>query len=214
MVEPNSEFIQLMWQVSPGEPLAYAASRCRNCEPAPKMTMRQQQDAKDLPAGRNRRYWRRILEVVLLAGLLFGLHKYQTHDLARGLAPSFEAQLLDGTLMTLSDYRGRPLLLQFWATWCPVCRLEQGSVDNIARDYQVLAVALDGTSNPELQQWMVDQGVAYPVIRDPSGRIARQYGVKGVPVSVIIDATGSIRFVEVGYTTEIGLRLRLWWVDV
>jgi peroxiredoxin len=177
------------------------------------MNMREQQDAKDLPAGRNRRYWRHILEVVLLAGLLFGVHQYRTRDLVRGLAPPFEVSLLDGASTTLSDYRGRPLLLQFWATWCPVCKLEQGSLDAIARDYQVLAVALDGMSAAELQQWMVEQGVSYPVARDPTGRVAQQYGVKGVPVSVIVDATGNIRFVEVGYTTETGLRLRLWWVD-
>ncbi len=176
--------------------------------------MRQQQDAKDLSAGRNRRYWRHILEVLLLAGLLFGLHKYQTRELVRGPAPPFETILLDGTSMTLSDYRGRPLLLHFWATWCPVCKLEQGSLDAIARDYQVLAVALDEASDAVLQQWMEDRGVSYPVARDPSGRIARQYGVQGVPASVIVDATGNIRFVEVGYTTETGLRLRLWWVDI
>lgn len=50
--------------------------------------------------------------------------------------------------------------------------------------------------------------------RDPSGQISGQFGVQGVPTSMILDASGIIRFIEVGYTTEVGLRLRLWWVDV
>jgi alkyl hydroperoxide reductase subunit AhpC len=60
---------------------------------------------------------------------------------------------------------------------------------------------LDGIGNSELQHWMVEQGVSYPVAADPTGQIAQQYGVKGVPASVIIDARGKIRFAEVGYTT-------------
>jgi peroxiredoxin len=192
--------------------IAYAPPGCQNCEPVSKIMM-QQQDARDLLAGRKRRYWRHILEAALLAGLLFGLHRYQIRDVPRGPAPPFQAVLLDGTSIALHDYRGRPLLLQFWATWCPVCKLEQGSLDAIARDYPVLTIALDSLSAAELRRWMTDRGLVYPVARDPEGRIAQRYGVKGVPVSVIVDTTGNVRFVEVGYTTEIGLRIRLWWVS-
>jgi len=66
----------------------------------------------------------------------------------------------------------------------------------------------------EISKWMSEKGVSYAVIRDPSGQISSQFGVQGVPTSIILDASGTIRFVEVGYTTEPGLRLRLWWVDV
>jgi len=59
---------------------------------------------------------------------------------------------------------------------------------------------------------MANKGVSYRVILDPSGHISGRFGVQGLPTSMIIDASGEISFVEVGYTTEIGLRLRLWWV--
>lgn len=158
-----------------------------------------------------RRWRRRLLEALLLAGVIVALHAWQTRDVARGTAPQFSARLLDGEAVSLSDYRGRPLLLQFWATWCPVCRLEQGSIDAIARDHQVLSVSLDDMGPTEMRQWMAEQGVSYPVSFDDNGRISRRYGVMGVPSSIIIDAQGEIRFVEVGYTTQTGLRLRLWW---
>lgn len=160
---------------------------------------------------RGRRRWRWLLEVALVAGVLFALHSYQTRNLAGGAAPAFEARLLDGTRVSLDDYRGKPLLLQFWATWCPVCRLEQDSIDALARDHPVLTVSLDEMNAADLQAWMVGQGVSYPVAIDESGELARLYGITGVPASFVIDGNGEIRFTEVGYTSETGLRLRLWW---
>lgn len=165
---------------------------------------------KSQPSPDGRR-WRRLLEALVFAGLIFGLHSYQTRNAVRGTAPEFGARLIDGGEVRLSDYRGRPLLLQFWATWCPVCRLETDSIDAIARDHQVLSVSLDEMSTTEMQGWLAEQGVSYPVVFDDNGQIARRYGVRGVPSSFIIDAQGNIRFVEVGYTTQAGLRLRLWW---
>lgn len=173
--------------------------------------MRYEQRRHGVSLSRPRRYGRAVLEVLLLVGLVVGLNKYLTRDLVRGTAPQFQAQLLDGGSTALSDFRGRPLLLQFWATWCPVCGLEQRSINAVSRDHQVLTVSLDDISDNELKSWMAARGVSYPVARDPSGWIAQQYGVTGVPTSIIIDATGAIRFVEVGYTSETGLRLRLWW---
>lgn len=171
-------------------------------------------NARNTATGRKRSYWRWIIEAVLLMGVLFALHAYQTRDLVRGTAPVFSAVLIDGRQVELSDFRGRPLLLQFWATWCPVCGLEVGSIDAIARDHAVLSVALEDTAPEGIRQWLGEHRAEFPVVRDPDGRIAALYGVQGVPASIIIDAQGNIRFVEVGYTTELGLRFRLWWVGI
>jgi len=161
-----------------------------------------------------RRVLRWSLEALLVAGLLVAVHAYQTRGVADGPAPAFQGRLLDGTRVSMQGFRGRPVLLHFWATWCPVCALQQTSIDRIARDHAVLTVALDSAPDDELRQWMRDKGVAYPVMRDVDGVLAGRFGVRGVPTSVVIDAYGEIRFVEVGYTTEAGLRMRLWWVDL
>ena len=160
-----------------------------------------------------RRPLRWLVTGVLLAGLFVTLHGYQTRGVARGPAPEFQGRLLDGAPVSMQAFRGRPVLLHFWASWCPVCALQQASIDRIARDHAVLTVALDDAATQEIRKWMRDRGVAYPVLHDAQGRIAGRFGVRGVPTSVVIDARGEIRFVEVGYTTEAGLRLRLWWVD-
>jgi peroxiredoxin len=163
------------------------------------------------PAKRRPLRW--LVTGALLAGLFIALHGYQTRGVARGPAPEFQGRLLGGEPVSMQDFRGRPVLLHFWASWCPVCALQQASIDRIARDHAVLTVALDDAGTQEIREWMRSRSVAYPVLQDAQGRIAGRFGVRGVPTSVVIDARGEIRFVEVGYTTEAGLRLRLWWVD-
>jgi len=97
--------------------------------------------------------------------------------------------------------------------WCPVCALQQASTDRIARDHVVSAVALDDAAAQEIRESMQTRAFAYPVLHNAYGRIPGRSGIRGVPTSAIIDASGETRFVGVGYTTEAGLRLRLWWVD-
>lgn len=174
--------------------------------------MVEKDSAAQATSGQRRRRIRWILEGVVLITVVFALHLYQTRGAVSGIAPEIRGQLLDGTPVSLGEFRGQPVLLQFWAIWCPVCSLEQGSIHSIARDHAVLSIALEDGSADETRRWMANKGVSYRVILDPSGQISGRFGVKGVPTSMIIDASGEIRFVEVGYTSEIGLRLRLWWV--
>ena len=163
---------------------------------------------------RGRRHMRWLLQVLVLIVVFVGVQVFQARGVARGPAPDFQAGLLDGRVVSVADYHGQTLLLQFWATWCPVCRFGQQSIDALARDHAVLTVAMDDLSTEAMRAWMDDQGVSYPVVLDANGHLAGLYGIRGVPSSIIIDPAGEIRFVAVGYTTEIGLRLRLWWASL
>jgi peroxiredoxin len=161
-----------------------------------------------------RRWLRWLGEIALLVAVVVAINAWQTRATPVGVAPDFSGTLLDGTPVRLSDLRGRPVLLQFWATWCPVCGLEQGSINAIAKDHPVLSVAIDEGSAATVQGWMADKGVSYPVLHDPEMRIAGRYGIRGIPASFILDPAGNIRFAEAGYTSGIGLRVRLWWAGL
>ena len=102
------------------------------------------------------------------------------------------------------------MLVHFWATWCPVCRLELGTIDSLAKDYPVITVAMEDTAAAEILGYMQEHDVTFPVLHDPQASLARQYGVQAVPTSFVVDEQGQIRSATVGYTTELGLRLRLW----
>ncbi|TAJ79338.1 MAG: protein disulfide oxidoreductase [Gallionellaceae bacterium] len=126
---------------------------------------------------------------------------WQQRGIVSGVAPA-----LPGV-----TWQGHPALVHFWATWCPVCRAEQGSIDAIAKDYpNTVTIAMRSGDLAAVGKFMREQSLDFPVIGDPEGTISQAWGVHAVPASFIVDSTGQIRFVEVGYTTELGLRLRLW----
>jgi peroxiredoxin len=101
-------------------------------------------------------------------------------------------------------------LIHFWATWCKICALNDGAIDGLAEDMQVVTIAMESGGEKDIRKEMEERELTFPVIVDGLGKLANKYHVKGVPTNYIIDANGKIRYVEVGYTTGIGLRIRMW----
>lgn len=160
------------------------------------------------------RRWRRragnLAWLLAIVALYSGIRFYQQRTLVDGPAPALQAVLLDGSKFDLGAHRGQPVLVYFWATWCAVCRLEQGSIESLASDHHVVGVALQSGSAAEVTNYLREHGLRVPVINDPDGGIAAAWGVRATPTGFVVDRDGRIRFREVGYTTEAGLRLRLW----
>ena len=152
--------------------------------------------------------WARDVAIALLVVFLF--QWWQTKDIVSGIAPPLSGSLLNGQKVSLADYKGKPLLVHFWATWCPVCRTEDGSIDNLADDHQVLTVATNSGAAKEIERYLVQNKLDFPVLLDEDGELGGLWGIKGVPSSFILDSNGNIYSVTVGYTTEIGLRIRMW----
>lgn len=150
------------------------------------------------------------IRFVVLGALIYGVHLWQTWSVPRGQAPVFHADSLGGEPLSPAAYRGQPVLVHFWATWCPICDFVDTSVESVSADYPVITVALQSGSRDQVARHLDDKGLSFPVVNDPSGAIADAYGVTGVPTSFVLDGEGGIRFVSVGYTSEVGLRARLW----
>ena len=157
-----------------------------------------------------RRGPRLLLELGVVLIILLALEAYLVRDAASGPAPHIEDVTLKGEPFNLTDLQGQPGVIHFWATWCPVCELEQGMIDGLAAGYPVITIAMQSGSPAEVSEYLRQQGVDYPVINDPDGLLSAQYGVKAVPASFVLDGKGEIRFVTRGYTTGLGLRVRLW----
>jgi thiol-disulfide isomerase/thioredoxin len=158
--------------------------------------------------------WRRwLVEGLMVVLILAGVQWWQTRDVAKGTAPPLAGQLLDGGSVDLAAERGRPVLVHFWAEWCPICRLEQGSIDALAKDYRVITVATTSGDAAVVRAHMQREGLSFPVLLDEEGRLARAWGLSGVPASFVIDPDGRVAHAMVGYTSGIGFRLRLWLAD-
>lgn len=147
---------------------------------------------------------------MILLAVFLGMRLYQHRDLPQGAAPPLAGRLVNGAPLALAEFRGKPVLVHFWATWCPICALEEGAIDAIAADHQVVTVAMQSGDAKEVAAHLRERHLDFPVLNDPDGRYAAAWGVRGVPASFVVGPNGRIRFAEVGYTTEMGLRIRLW----
>lgn len=127
-------------------------------------------------------------------------------------APDFQLENLNGELVSLSDFRGQPVLLNFWATWCPFCRAERPWIQEIHDTWQdkglvVLTVDLIGagpsrlatTETPDnLKEFMQSNGYSFPVLLDANQELLKTYNISATPTNVFIDKDGIIRQVHVG----------------
>jgi thiol-disulfide isomerase/thioredoxin len=152
-----------------------------------------------------------VIEALLFVILVAGIRAWQQRDMVSGTAPALQGVTLAGVPYTLPAHPGKPVLVHFWATWCPICRTEQGSIADIAHDHpDTITVAMQSGSTEQVARHMREQGIDFPVVNDQDGKLSSEWGVHALPASFIVAPDGRIRFVEVGYTTGIGLRLRLW----
>lgn len=174
------------------------------------MTSEDESAERTARAGRRDRWRSRAFFVVLMLAIYFGVGAWQQRGLVTGPAPALAAPLLDGGHVNLAARRGTPQVVYFWGSWCPVCRLEHDTVAALAADWPVVTVAMQSGGDAELAEWLEERQLRFPVVNDPDGMLAAQWGVRAVPAFFVIDGSGTIRFREVGYTSGAGLRLRLW----
>jgi len=174
--------------------------------------MRPEIQPSEPPAGNHyRRHWGRwLVQLGLILAIFVLLHQWRTQPLATGQAPPLAGALVEGGKFDLAQARDEPLLVHFWATWCPVCKMGDQDIGAIARDFPVITVALQSGSPRDVATYLKREGLDFPVIADTYGKLATAWGVQGVPASFVVDRQGRIRFSTVGYSTQAGLRGRLW----
>ncbi len=122
-------------------------------------------------------------------------------------APDFTLPLtnpagdITGDELTLSELRGRPVVLNFWASWCDACPDEADNLDRIWNRYKgrgVVVLGLNSRDEPEkAQKFIRDYSVTFPNVREGGNRVARLYGTELMPETFLIDADGQIRFLPI-----------------
>ncbi len=115
-------------------------------------------------------------------------------------APDFEVRALNGDVLSLQKYRGKVILLDFWATWCRPCLVEMPNVKRVYRRYkdqnfQIIGISLD-TNRSSLRSYLRRANIPWPQFFDRAGwenSVARKYGINGIPYTYLIDGQGFIR---------------------
>lgn len=144
-----------------------------------------------------------IASVVVVLGLLgllaFGL---TSRPLVVGAATEgrpakdFRLQSFDGQSIALSDYRGRVVVLNFWASWCAPCRVEAPALEQTWRQHRDQGVVVLGINiwdkESEARAFVREFGLTYPNVLDDGGRVAIEYGVAGIPETIVIGGDGRV----------------------
>ncbi len=151
--------------------------------------------------------WAFILAVILL------IRAWQAPALQDMYLPPIVGMTLDGQPFDSRTPRERPLIVHVWAEWCPVCRMELNGMANLARTTPLISIAWKSGDDAAVRRFLEHENVKLPVLNDAGGQWLAPLGIKAVPLHLIVDTSGRIRFIETGYTTEWGLRARVFWLE-
>lgn len=116
--------------------------------------------------------------------------------------PGFKLADMDGEIITLAHYRGRPVIINFWATWCPPCREELPSMNRAwekIKDEDIAMVAINvGEDEDTIFAFMGDYPINFDLLLDTSGEIIAQWPIKGLPTTFVLDVDGRLVYRAIG----------------
>jgi cytochrome c biogenesis protein CcmG/thiol:disulfide interchange protein DsbE len=152
-----------------------------------------------------------VIALVFVALLFFGMQRAVV-DRPDGVAPDFEVQFFDGyewenqPTANLSDFKGQPVVLNFWASWCVECRIEADLLENTWREYRDDGVVFLGVAyvdvEPKSLDYLQEYNITYPNAPDLRSSVSDKYDITGVPETFFIDREGNVVHIQLGPVSE------------
>jgi peroxiredoxin len=154
------------------------------------------------------------MDVALVALVFAAVMAWQTRHLPTGApAPDFTLRTLSGEQVRLSELRGKPVVLAFWAPWCGVCEVESSTLSalrgTVGDSAHVLSVAVAYEDEEDVRRFAREHAVDYPVLLGDEA-LRRDFRVEQFPTTFFVSSEGRLERAAVGYTTRLGLLWRMW----
>lgn len=150
-----------------------------------------------------------LIAVVILVVVANVLSYVRQPTLDSNRLPEMELALLDGTVFQSSELKGKPLMVHFWALWCPTCKLEAANIESLSKEYEVLSIVVQSGDDAKVKRYMQAHDLHFRVVNDKLGDLAKQFKVEAFPTTFIYDSNATLQFTEVGYSTTVGLVTRM-----
>lgn len=149
-------------------------------------------------------YLKEILVTLIIAAIVMNIVSY------------YRSQSVNQEQLPLQNIQlnNQALMVHFWATWCPVCKVEASNIQQISKHFNVLTIAVNSGSDENIDEYLKKNNLDFKVINDDTSSYARQFNIKVFPTTIIYDKNKNIVFSEVGYTSTFGLYLRMWWANL
>ncbi len=153
------------------------------------------------------------LELLVLVVLFNLFSLYLSRDMLEGQVKSIQTVNVQGAIVDNSKLHGETYLLYFWGSWCPVCTLTKGNIEFLSQRWPVISFAISSGDNIDVNNYLFENNLTFSTINDEQGYWSKQFNVVGVPAVFIVNKQGQIIFAEKGYSSTLGLWLKLMYAD-
>jgi len=136
---------------------------------------------------------------------------YKSRDLNKEPIQTITTKLINNSLY--SSKSDKALLIHIWATWCPTCKLEAQNIDKLSQEYEVITIAVSSGTDYEINNYLKENNLNFKVINDKDGLWSKKFNIEVYPTTLIYNKEKKLVFSEVGYTSTLGLLMRMWWVN-
>ena len=155
-------------------------------------------------------------EIIVFAILIFIMSNiisfYRSTNLSKAPLMLSSIELINDESYTIDT--SKPIMVHFWATWCPVCKVEAPNIQKISENFQVITIATQSGSDEQIKKYQKEHEVDFMVINDKDGSLTKSAGVSVFPTTIIYDKTQKIVFSDVGYTSTWSLWLKMFWANL
>jgi thiol-disulfide isomerase/thioredoxin len=145
----------------------------------------------------------RIAGISVRSAAIFLLALPALATTATGPAPGFTLPARDGSTVSLAQYKGQVVMINFWASWCGPCRQEMPLLDSIYKKYGKMGFALIGINvepdRKSAETWLQQTPVSFPILFDTQSKVSLLYSVSNMPSTVFVDRKGNLRVLHLGY---------------
>jgi len=155
-------------------------------------------------------YIKEIIFLIIAVTIMINVMSlYKSQSLTHTPLNIRSIELIDGSVYKVKS--DKPLLVHFWATWCPVCKLEASNIAFLSKHFEVLTIAVKSGNDAKVRKFLQEHNYDFKVFNDSNAALASKFHITGFPTTFIYNKEHKLAFTDVGYSSTLTLYLKMLW---